>query len=227
MILDVVLPCLDEAAALPGVLARLPAGARAIVVDNGSTDGSAEVAEAAGALVVHEPRRGFGAAVHAGLEAATADLVAVLDADGSLDPADLPPLAALVEDGTADLVLGSRRPVGMGAWPLHARLANRALAARIRRLTGAPVHDLGPMRVFRREPMLALGVADRRSGYPLEQLLAAAAAGWRIEERPVPYRPRQGRSKVTGTVRGTVTAVRDMRRVLTEHQTRARRAPKD
>ena len=220
-LVDVVLPCLDEAAALPGVLARLPPGYRAIVIDNGSSDGSAEVARAHGALVVTEARRGFGAAVHAGVTAASAELVAILDADGSLDPADLPTLAAPLLAGTADLVLGRRRAVGRGAWPLHARLANRALARAIRAATGIPLHDLGPMRVARREALLALDLQDRRSGYPLEMLLAAANAGWRVQEATVPYRPRIGRSKVTGTLRGTVTAIVDMRRLLRLH----RRAP--
>jgi glycosyltransferase involved in cell wall biosynthesis len=218
VVVDVVLPCLNEAAALPGVLARLPRGYRAIVVDNGSTDGSAEVARAHGATVVTESRRGFGAAVHAGVVAATADLVAVLDADGSLDPQDLPALAEPVLDGEADLVLGRRRPTGRGAWPLHARLANRVLARAIRRATGIPVHDLGPMRVARRQALLGLDLVDRRSGYPLEMLLAASLAGWRVMELEVPYSPRIGRSKVTGTVRGTLTAVQDMRRLLRLHQ---------
>ena len=217
MSVDVVLPCLDEAAALPGVLGALPAGYRAIVVDNGSTDGSADVARAHGAVVVHEARRGFGAAVHAGVEAAEADLVAILDADGSLDPGDLPRLAAPVLAGEADLVLGRRRPVPRSAWPLHARTANRALAGAIRRATGVRLPDLGPMRVARRADLLALDLRDRRSGYPLEMLLNASRAGLRIRELDVPYRPRVGRSKVTGTVRGTLTAIGDMRRILKEH----------
>ena len=217
MTVDVVLPCLDEAAALPGVLGALPPGYRAIVVDNGSTDGSADVARAHGAVVVTESRRGFGAAVHAGVEAAEADLVAILDADGSLDPRDLPRLAAPVLAGDADLVLGRRRPVPRSAWPLHARTANRALAVAIRRATGIRLHDLGPMRVARRADLLALDLRDRRSGYPLEMLLNASRAGLRIRELDVPYRPRVGRSKVTGTVRGTLTAIGDMRRILKEH----------
>ena len=217
MTVDVVLPCLDEAAALPGVLGALPAGYRAIVVDNGSTDGSADVARAHGAVVVVESRRGFGAAVHAGVAAAEADLVAILDADGSLDPGDLPRLAAPVLAGEADLVLGRRRPVPRSAWPLHARTANRALAVAIRRATGVRLHDLGPMRVARRADLLALDLRDRRSGYPLEMLLNASRAGLRIRELDVPYRPRVGRSKVTGTVRGTLTAIGDMRRILKEH----------
>ncbi|MCP2311695.1 glycosyltransferase A (GT-A) superfamily protein (DUF2064 family) [Kitasatospora paracochleata] len=211
---DVVLPCLDEAAALPWVLGRIPAGWRAIVVDNGSRDGSAELARSLGATVVTEPRRGFGAACHAGLLAASAELVCFLDCDGSLDPAQLPLVVDPVRAGHADLVLGRRRPVAAAAWPAHARLANAVLAGLLRRRTGVPLHDLGPMRAARRERLLALGLGDRRSGYPLEMVLTGAAAGLRIAETSVDYLPRTGRSKVTGTVRGTLRAVRDMRRVL-------------
>jgi glycosyltransferase involved in cell wall biosynthesis len=217
---DVVLPVLDEAAALPWVLGRLPPGHRAIVVDNGSTDGSGDVARQLGALVIDEPRRGFGAACAAGLAAATAPVVAFCDADASLDPAQLPAVTSPVAAGIADLVLGARRPTASGAWPLHARLANRYLAHRIRRGTGAPVTDLGPMRAGSRTGLLALGVADRRSGWPLEQVLRAAVAGWVIREVPVAYHPRIGRSKVTGTARGTVTAVRDMGAVLAAERKR-------
>lgn len=214
--IDLVLPCLNEAAALPSVLAAVPAGVRAIVVDNGSTDGSADVAAGLGALVVREPTRGFGAAAHAGLLAASAELVAFCDADGSMDPGELPALAALVERGDADLVLARRRPVTGSAWPWHARVANAVLASRISRRTGVRLHDLGPMRVARRRALLGLGLEDRRSGYPLEMVLKAAAAGWRIAERDGAYAPRIGRSKVTGTVRGTATAVLDMSRRLRE-----------
>ncbi len=215
---DVVFPCLDEALALPWVLGRLPDGYRAIVVDNGSTDGSAELARSLGALVVSEPRRGFGSACHAGLLAATAEYVCFCDCDASLDPAELPRLLDPVRDGLADLVLGRRRPTARGAWPLHARLANAELARRLRARTGAELHDLGPMRAARRDQLLALGLGDRRSGYPLEMVLSASAAGLRIQERKVAYRPRAGRSKVTGTLRGTRQAIQDMRRVLAAPQ---------
>ncbi|WP_310726425.1 glycosyltransferase family 2 protein [Streptomyces sp. N2A] len=213
---DVVLPCLDEAEALPWVLDRIPSGWRAIVVDNGSTDGSADIARALGAHVVHEPRRGFGAACHAGLTAATADIVCFCDCDASLDPALLPTVAGPVLDGSTDLVLGRRRPVTRRAWPLHARLANLELARLIRRRTGLRLHDLGPMRAARRESLHALDLTDRRSGYPLQMVVRAADAGWRVAETEVPYRPRTGRSKVTGTWLGTWHAVRDMRAVLAE-----------
>jgi glycosyltransferase involved in cell wall biosynthesis len=213
---DVILPVLDEAAALPWVLARLPAGYRAIVVDNGSCDGSGEVARAAGATVVVEARRGFGAACAAGLAAATAPVVAFCDADASLDPRALPGVVAPIDAGQADLVLGARRPTSWRATPVHARGANRYLARRLRRATGAQLTDLGPMRAARREALVGLAVEDRRFGWPLEMVLRAGRAGWRIAEVPVAYSPRTGRSKVTGTVRGTLRAVADMRRVLAE-----------
>jgi glycosyltransferase involved in cell wall biosynthesis len=213
---DVVLPCLNEAEALPWVLERIPAGWRALVVDNGSTDGSAGIARALGATVVHEPRRGFGAACHAGLTAATAGIVCFCDCDASLDPSLLVPFVRDVHDGVADLVLGRRRPRGRGAWPLHARAGNLALARMLRRRTGLRLHDLGPLRAARREALLGLGLTDRRSGYPLQMVVRAADAGWRVTEHDVPYLPRTGASKVTGTWRGTWQTVRDMRRVLAE-----------
>lgn len=213
-VVDVVLPCLDEAAALPLVLAGLPDGYRALVVDNGSRDGSADVARSLGATVVSEPRRGFGSACLAGLAAATADVVAFCDADGSLPLAHLPRVVGPVLDGTADLVLGRRRPTTWNAWPLHARIANRVLAREMSVLSGVRLHDLGPMRAVRREALLSLGLDDVRSGFPLQMVSLAARAGWRLDEVPVPYLPRTGRSKVTGTVRGTWHAVQDMRAVL-------------
>jgi glycosyltransferase involved in cell wall biosynthesis len=211
--IDVVLPVLDEAAALPWVLGRMPPGFRAIVADNGSTDGSAAIAARLGATVVHEPAPGFGAACFAGLRAATAGVVCFMDCDGSLDPADLPRVADPVARGEADLVLAARRPEP-GAWPLHARVLNRALVLELRRRTGLRLRDLGPMRAARRAELLALDIRDRRFGWPLEMVLRADAAGWRIREDEVRYRRRAGRSKVTGTLRGTARATRDMAAAL-------------
>ena len=211
--IDIVLPCLDEAAALPLVLRDLPDGTRALVVDNGSSDGSPEIARSLGAEVVTASQRGYGAACHAGLMAATSDVVAFVDCDGSFDLSIVPALAAPVLEGTADLAVGRRRPVARGAWPAHARLANGVLSWRLRRL-GLPVHDVGAVRVGRRTALLDLGQVDRRSGYPLETMVLAAKAGWRVVETDVDYHPRQGRSKVTGTVCGTVQAMRDMTVVL-------------
>ncbi|SFW63698.1 Glycosyl transferase family 2 [Amycolatopsis australiensis] len=211
---DVVLPCLDEAGALPGVLAGLPPGYRAIVVDNGSADGSPEVAAALGAKVVHEPRRGYGAAVHTGLEAATADIVCFADADGSLDLGDLPRLVGAVEQG-ADLAVGRRVPTGPGVWPWHARAGNVVLALLLRG-RGLPVRDIAPLRAANRRALLGLGVADRAFGYPLELLIKAQRAGWRVREFDVRYgaRAKGTKSKVSGSVRGTLRAVRDFGRVL-------------
>lgn len=211
---DVILPCLDEAAALPWLLRRLPEGYRPIVVDNGSTDDSVAIALDHGALVVHAAQRGFGAACHAGLLAATAGVVCFMDADASLDPLQLPLVAAPVAAGHRDLVLGRRIPVSRDAWPAHARLGNAVLARRLRRRAGVQVHDLGPMRAARRADLLSLELVDRRFGYPLEMVLSAANNRWRIEEVDVDYLPRIGESKVTGTLRGTLRAVRDMRQVM-------------
>jgi len=214
MRIDVVLPCLNEAEALPWVLSRMPAGFHAIVADNGSTDGSGSIAVDHGATVVRVPQRGFGAACHAGLVAATSDIVCFMDADASLNPDDLPQVVGPVQSGSADLVLGRRMTSTRGSWPVHARVANKVLAAELRRRTGVRLRDLGPMRCARRVRLLELGLADRRFGYPLEMVMAAAVADWRIDEVDIPYLPRSGRSKVTGTVGGTVRTVRDMRRVL-------------
>jgi glycosyltransferase involved in cell wall biosynthesis len=213
--IDVILPVLDEAAALPWVLSRFPEGYRPIVVDNGSTDGSAAVAAGHGAQVVLEPRRGFGAACWAGLQSATSDVVAFMDADASLDPCELPVVCTAVVRGDQDLVLGARRAEA-GAWPWHARVANRALARQVHRRTGVSVSDLGPMRAVGRVALLELGMLDRGFAWPLEMVLKAGAAGWRVSECEVTYRPRIGRSKVTGTVRGTARALRDMSRLLRE-----------
>jgi glycosyltransferase involved in cell wall biosynthesis len=211
--IDVVLPALDEAAAVGWVLGRMPSGFRAIVVDNGSTDATASIARAAGAAVVSEPIKGFGAACWAGLQATTSDVVCFMDCDASLDPVALPLLAGYVERDEADLVIGERIAC-RGAWPLHARVANRVLAAEVRRRTKMSLPDLGPMRVMRRDTLLALGMTDRRSGWPLEMVLRAAGAGLRLRTVPVEYHERAGRSKVTGTVRGTARAVIDMSRFL-------------
>ena len=213
-VVDVVLPCLDEAGALPWVLARMPPGFRAVVVDNGSSDGSPEVALAHGATVVEAAQRGFGAACHAGLLAATSPVVCFMDADATLDPQQLPRVAGPVVAGSAELVLGRRRPTSRSAWPLHGRLGNALLTRELRRRSDLSLRDLGPMRAVRREQLLALAVQDRRSGYPLEMVVRAADAGWRVREVDVDYRERIGTSKVTGTVGGTLRAVSDMRKVL-------------
>ena len=210
---DVVLPALNEAAAVEWVLRRLPVGYHAIVVDNGSTDSTAEIARLHGAEVITEPIRGFGSACFAGLCAATADIVCFMDCDASLDPIALPLLVSYVERGDADLMIGARA-ARQGAWPAHARLANRILASETRRRTGLDIRDLGPMRAMRRQALLDLGLLDRRSGWPLEMVLRAHAAGWTIRDVSIDYLPRAGRSKVTGTIAGTARAIKDMGRLL-------------
>jgi len=219
MSVTVVLPVLDEAQALPWVLARMPQGYTPLVVDNGSTDGSAQIAEALGAHVVHEPQRGFGAACYAGLSAAEGDVVCFMDCDASLDPRDLPRVAGPVVAGCADLVLGARR-AERGAMAPHARLANRVLTLELRRRSGLVLRDLGPMRAARRDVLLELGIVDRRFGWPLEMVLRAAAQDWRVVEVDVPYRARSGCSKVTGTARGTVRAIHDMAAILSHEDLR-------
>ncbi len=213
-IVDVVLPCLNEALALPEVLGGLPTGFRAIVVDNGSTDGSPDLARSLGALVIEEEQKGYGSACHRGLEEATADVVAFCDADASIDLAQLVAIAAPVLDGSADISLGWRRPTQRGAWPIHAQMANRFLVWRVWRTTGVKLVDIPPVRVARRQKLLELGITDRRSGYPLETIIRAARADWRFTQAPVDYLPRTGKSKVTGTIRGTAVAISDMSKVL-------------
>jgi glycosyltransferase involved in cell wall biosynthesis len=204
---------LNEAEALPWVLSRMPDGYRPLVVDNGSDDGSAETAFALGADVVFESRRGFGAACAAGLAAASDEMVCFMDADGSFDPAELPKVADPVRLGQSDLVLGARMAL-KGAWPVHARVANRALMAEVRRRTSLSLRDLGPMRAARRSELVGLDIVDRRSGWPLEMVLRAHRLGWQVDEVGVTYRPRTGRSKVTGTLRGTLQAIGDMGALL-------------
>jgi glycosyltransferase involved in cell wall biosynthesis len=209
----VVLPCLNEAASLPGVLAAIPDGYQALVVNNNSTDDTADVARRNGAQVVAEKRPGYGSAVHAGVMAATTPIVAVIDADGSLDARELPAFVAQLEG--VDMVIGRRRAVNGLRWPWHARLGTAAVCWRLRTRHGLPVHDIGPMRVARREALLALGVTDRRSGYPLELLVRAAQADWRVIERDVAYGPRTGgKSKVSGSLRGSFIAALDFWRVI-------------
>jgi len=209
----VVLPCLNEAASLPGVLAAMPDGYRPLVVDNNSTDGTADVARRHGAQVVSEPRPGYGSAVHAGVVAAATSIVAVIDADGSLDPGDLPALVGDL-DG-ADMAIGRRRAVEGLRWPWHARLGTAAVCWRLRTRYGLPVHDIAPMRVARRDALLELGVTDRRTGYPVELMVRAAQAGWKVVERDVDYGPRTGgKSKVSGSLRGSVIAGMDFWRAI-------------
>lgn len=213
---QVILPCLDEGPALRDLLPQLPPRLKAIVVDNGSRDDTSVVARSAGATVIYEPRKGYGAAVHAGVLAATAPYLVVMDGDGSISPLEIGPLLAEVRFGGADLAVGRRVPVRRGLVPWHARLGNALVLALLRRRLGLDVHDIGPIRAMRRDKLLALGVEDRGMGYPAELLDRAARAGWRIRETDVTYLPRAAgtRSKVSGSARGTIRTAHDFWKVL-------------
>lgn len=213
---DLVLPCRDEAPALPALLAKVPEEFAVVVVDNGSRDGTAGVARELGATVVVEPVPGYGSAVHAGLMAATHDYVAVMDGDGSFDPADLLPLLADVQEGRADIAVGRRRPSQRGVWPWHARAGNALIVAWLRRSIRMEARDIAPMRVCRRQAMVDLELQDRRFGYPVELLQAVTRGGWRVAEHDVAYHPRAAgtRSKVSGSVVGTVRTARDFWRMI-------------
>jgi glycosyltransferase involved in cell wall biosynthesis len=213
---DLVLPCRDEGPALELLLPRVPAAYRVIVVDNGSRDDTAAIARRHGATVVIESRPGYGAAVHAGLEAATAEYVAFMDGDGSFDPDQLAPLLEDVRGGSAEIAVGRRRPASTGVWPWHARAGNALVVAWLRHRIGMGASDIAPMRVCRRQALLDLGVQDRAFGYPVELLQRAVAAGWRFAEHDVTYHPRaEGtRSKVSGSLTGTLRTARDLARVL-------------
>ncbi len=210
----VVLPALDEAAALPVALGSFPDEVDVVVVDNGSTDATAEVAAALGARVVREPRRGFGAACWAGVEASPrAQVLAFADADGSFDGTDLAAVAGPVLEGAADLVIGSRTRGRRepGAMAPLALLGNRLLGAACGPLFGVALSDLGPFRALRRDVLLGLGVRDRGQGWPLEMIGRAGRAGLRVVEVPVRYRRRAaGTSKVSGSAAGSARAVAAM-----------------
>lgn len=213
----VVIPALDEAASLPLVLGDLPPVQRVIVVDNGSTDATAEVAITQGATVVHEPRRGYGTACLRGL-AAIAELIAggeppprlvvFLDADYSDHPEFLPELVDPILNGRAEFVLGSRLrgQREARAMPPQSLFGNRLACFLMRHLFAAEYTDLGPFRAIDYHALCRLGMCDRNYGWTIEMQIKAARAGLRIEEVPVPYRRRIGKSKISGTFWGSVKA---------------------
>jgi len=210
----IVIPALDEADSIGAVLAAIPTelGARIVVVDNGSTDDTVAIARAAGATVIREARRGYGRACLAGAALAladgAADVVCFLDGDYSDRPEDLRELYAPVVAGEADLVLGSRLRGGLepGAMPPHAVFGNRLVATMLRALYGLRLTDLGPFRVVRADLLRRLDMSEMTYGWPVEMLAKAARLEARVVELPVTYRRRLGRSKISGTLRGTIGA---------------------
>jgi glycosyltransferase involved in cell wall biosynthesis len=206
----VVIPALDEEEAIGHVVREVPAlAAEVIVVDNGSRDQTAARARAAGARVVPEARRGYGQACLTGIAAADEpDVIAFLDGDLSDHPAQLGEVLAPIFAGEADLVIGSRRlgRRAAGAHPLHAVLGTRLSVALMNLLIGTRATDLGPFRAITASALQGLGMQDRDFGWTVEMQVKAALQGLRVREVPVDYRPRLGRSKVSGTVSGTLRA---------------------
>lgn len=210
MRVSVVIPVLNEEAAVGGVVREVPRALvhEIIVVDNGSTDRSAEVAAAAGARVVREPRRGYGSACLAGARAAhDADVLVFLDGDRNEDPRELPAVLAPVLAGDADLVIGSRvRGAAPGALTPQQRAGNRVVTTLLWLLYGVRLSDIGPFRAVPARVLRELGMEHPTYGWPVEMVVKAARRGYRIAEVPVSCRPRLGRSKVAGTLRGSVLA---------------------
>lgn len=219
---SLIVPALNEAACLGPLLAEAPPGLvdEIIVVDNGSTDATAAVARAAGAQVVVEPQRGYGAACRAGMHAATGDILVFMDGDGSFVPAECTALIAPIVAGAADLVLGTRMQGGraQGAMPPHQLWGNRLVAALLRMRYGVQVTDLGPYRAIRRDLLQTLTMQEMTYGWPVEMMVKTAQRGGVLIERPVTYRPRfAGVSKVGGSVKGTVLATYRIFRVTFQY----------
>jgi len=232
---SVIIPTHNEAQAIARVLADLPPDltTEVIVVDSNSTDGTPEIARAAGARVIEEPRRGYGRACLTGLVAANCpDVVVFLDGDYSDRPSELPILLAPITAGRADITIGSRlhhRPAA-GALPWHQAFGNRLAAGLIRLLFskkyGLEISDLGPFRAGRADALLALGLEETTYGWPPEMIIKGALAGFRVLEVPVSYHPRIGKSKIGGTLEGTVGAAWCILSLIVRYYFRHRRASK-
>lgn len=208
---SIIIPALNEAENISQVLIAIPKDEKTeiLVVDGGSIDGTPVIAEAAGAVVIHEQRRGYGWACAAGASAALGDVLVFMDADGADDPRHLPDLVYMVEKREADMALGSRLAgeVEAGAMPWHQYAGNWLAAQMIRGFYGLPLTDLSPFRAVDRKALLDLDMQEMTYGWPTEMITKAARRGWKIVEIPVLYHPRMGgKSKISGTVRGSVLA---------------------
>ncbi|MFL5418130.1 MAG: glycosyltransferase family 2 protein [Myxococcales bacterium] len=211
MRVTVVIPTYNEAGSIARVLDEIPSAlvTEVLVVDGGSTDGTAEIAAAHGARVIIETRRGYGRACLLGLaHAESPETVVFLDGDYSDRPSELGRIVEPIREGRADVVLGSRLAGGLapGAMPWHAVLGNRLAATLIRWLYGIPLTDLGPFRAARYQVLRALDLSEQTYGWAVEMVTRGARRGYRVMEVPVSYHPRIGVSKISGTFRGTMGA---------------------
>jgi glycosyltransferase involved in cell wall biosynthesis len=225
---SVIIPTHNEAQSIDRVLADLPANivTEVLVVDSNSSDGTPEIAAKMGARVLHEPRRGYGRACLAGLAAvSTPDVVVFLDGDYSDRPDELPLLLAPIIEGRADITLGSRLHAqhSADALPWHQAFGNRLAAGLIRRLYGVKITDLGPFRAARADVLRQLELQENTYGWAVEIILKGTLAGFRIVEVPVSYYPRIGKSKISGTLKGTVGAAWFILSLIVRYYFRRRR----
>jgi glycosyltransferase involved in cell wall biosynthesis len=224
---SVIIPTHNEAQAIGRVLADLPAHlvTQIIVVDSNSSDGTPDLARRMGARVIEEPRRGYGRACLTGLASAERpDVVVFLDGDYSDRPAELPVLLAPIVEGRADITIGARLRRQNAALPWHQSFGNRLAAGLIRILYGVKITDLGPFRAARADALHALALEEATYGWAVEVILKGALAGYRIVEVPVSYYPRIGKSKISGTVKGTVGAAWFILSRIVRYYVRHRRA---
>jgi glycosyltransferase involved in cell wall biosynthesis len=226
---SVIIPTHNEAQAIGLVLGDLPSNlvTEVIVVDCNSTDGTPDLAQGMGAQVIQEPRRGYGRACLTGLaNTENPDVVVFLDGDYSDRPSELPILLAPIIEGCADITLGSRLSSkdNPGALPWHQSFGNRLAAGLIRLLYGVKVSDLGPFRAGRAHVLRALALEEATYGWAVEMILKGALAGFRIVEVPVSYHPRIGKSKISGTLKGTLGAAWFILSLIVRYYVRHRRA---